>query len=217
MDTQLFEFLLQAIRVHRSEVFEPADGQMPVSALQDATVPQIGFVGSDYRPGGDVLLGINPGGGGDAYVRTEGDLILLPMISALRSATATPDAMEAVFRQCAANMRAWNLWRIVKPVLDACERHQSEIAYLNWCPFRTRKDAMPNAATMRRCRETYLAPLVGKLAPGRVIALGKKTGDWLQKEPFGGARRFVVPRTIGDSYVSADALAVIDRIRLSRL
>lgn len=186
---------------------------MPVSQPQDAAVPQIGFVGQDYRSGGDVLLGINPGGGGDAYVRTAEDSLLLPMLVALRGEEASPNAVNAVFSQYAANMRTWNLWRIVEPVLDACGRSQSEVAYLNWCPFRTRNDAIPHAPAMRRCRDAYLAPLMDKLAPGRIIALGKKAGKWLERETFGGVPRFVVPRTIGDSYLSAEAREVLEVIK----
>lgn len=215
MNDKLYAALLAALRIDRAEIFVPGDSQLPVSEQRDATIPQIGFIGEGYRPGGDVLLGINPGGGGDAYVRTAEDSLLLPMIAALRSEEASPDAVKIVFGQCAANMRTWNLWRIVEPVLNACGRSQTEIAYLNWCPFRTRKDAKPHAQVMRRCHETYLAPLISKLTPGRIIALGKKAGDWLELQPFGDVPRFVVPRTIGDSYLSAEALEVLEKIRRS--
>ncbi|MCZ8315585.1 hypothetical protein [Phreatobacter sp.] len=217
MNVEVYEILLRAMRMDRTEIFGSHDSQLPASEPNHAKIPQIGFVGRDFLPGGDVLLGINPGGGGDAYVRTPEDLRLLPIISTLRSETASPDLMETAFDQYAKNMQTWNLWRIAKPVLDACGRNQSEVAYLNWCPFRTRNDAMPHAPSMRRCREAYLAPLLNKLAPGRVIALGKKVGTHLQKEPLGGARRFVVPRTIGDSYLSADAIEVLEAIRNSGL
>lgn len=213
MNVDVYEILLQAMRMDRSDIFGSLDRQLPTSEPLDAMIPQIGFVGRDFLPGGDVLLGINPGGGGDAYVRTPEDSRLLPIISTLREESASPSLMGAVFDQYAKSMQTWNLWRIVKPVLDACGRSQSEVAYLNWCPFRTRHDAMPHAPSMRRCREVYLAPLLNKLAPRRVIGLGKKVGAHLQKEPLGGARRFVVPRTIGDSYLSADAREILEVIR----
>jgi hypothetical protein len=204
------------MRMDRAAVFGPFDSQSPTSEPQDATIPQIGFVGRDYQPGGDVLLGINPGGGGDAYTRTVEDSLLLPMIEALRKGEASPDAMAMAFAQYAANMRTWNLWRIVEPTLNACGRNQSEVAYLNWCPFRTRNDAMPHAPSMRRCREAYLAPLLAELAPTRVIALGKKAGCYLLREPFGDAQRFVVPRTNGDRYISAEAHQSLDFIRSAK-
>ena len=209
----LHQSLLKALQIDRVEVFGPTDNQLPVSEPEDAAVPQIGFVGRDYRPGGDVLFGINPGGGGDSYKRTPEDLRLLPMIAALRNQEASLDAINTVFDQYAENMRTWNLWRIVEPVLCACRRSQSEIAYLNWCPFRTRKDAMPHIRPMLRCRELYLAPLIANLAPGRIIALGKKVGGLLERKPFGDIPGFVVPRTNGDTYLSTAARKALEEIR----
>ncbi len=213
MNSELYEIMLSALRIDRSEVFFPADSQFPVSEPHDAMLPQIGFIGEDYRKGGDILLGINPGGGGDAYCRTAEDYLLLPIIAALRTEEASLEVAKTAFSQYAANMRTWNLWRIVEPILAACGRSQSEVAYLNWCPFRTRKDAMPDAPAMRRCFEIYLEPIIAKLAPGRVIALGKKVGNWVEKEQFSDMARFVVPRTIGDSYLSHEARETLAIIR----
>ena len=213
MNSEQYEIILNILRIDRAEVFCPANSQLPISEPQDAMLPQIGFIGENYRTGGDILIGINPGGGGDAHRRTAEDSLLLPMIAALRTEEASFEAAKTAFGQYAANMRTWNLWRIVEPVLDACGRNQSEVAYFNWCPFRTRMDAMPYAPAMRRCFEIYLAPLITKLEPGRVIALGKKVGNWVEKEKFSDVPRFVVPRTIGDSYLSDEARRVLAIIR----
>jgi len=207
--------VLKAVRLTRKDVFGEVEKQHPVSEPEDAAVPQIGFVGRDYRAGGTVLLGINPGGGGDTYVRTAADSILLPLIESLRGGKAPRETLDAMFNQYAANMRTWNLWRIVLPVLEACEKSQTEIAYLNWCPFRTRRDNMPHVDAMRRSREVYLAPLIEELAPTRIIALGKKAGNWLAKAPLDEATRYVVPRTIGDSYLSPEALGALKNIKRS--
>lgn len=94
MEAELYGTLLKAVRLHRSDVFGADDRQMPTSEPIDALVPQIGFVGSEYRPGGTILLGINPGGGGDTYRRTAQDLRLLPLITNLREDEASPDALK---------------------------------------------------------------------------------------------------------------------------
>lgn len=199
--------------IERTDLFGPDGDQMPVTEIADASIPQIGFIGRNYTVGKDVLLGINPGGGGDAYSRTSEDTVLLPIIERIRRNGGDKEELRELFDQCAANMRTWNLWRIVLPVLEACNRDQSEIAYLNWCPFRTRADKMPRADVMRRCRDNYLLPLIEELGPRRIIALGKKAGNWLDRTPFTNCEKFVVPRTIGDSYVSEQAKAVLERIR----
>lgn len=215
METELYGTLLQAVRLNRSDVFGADDRQMPTSEPIDALVPQIGFVGNDYRPGGTILLGINPGGGGDTYRRTAQDSRLLPLITSLRDVEASPDALNKMFDLYAANMRTWNLWRIAAPVIEACGHGQSEIVYLNWCPFRTRGDKMPHARAMRQSFDAYLAPLIVRLAPRQMIALGMKVGTWLGKAPLRGVTLHVIPRTRGDSYLSPEALVAIERLKKS--
>ncbi|MEK6217402.1 MAG: hypothetical protein N2B03_09335, partial [Boseongicola sp.] len=116
-----------AMRLTRSDVFGAQDEQCPISEPSDAHVPQMGFVGEDYAKGGVVLLAINPGGGGDSYRRTSEDSILLPKIELVRSGSGKKADFQEMCSLCSANMQTWNLWRIVKPVLDACDHLQSEI------------------------------------------------------------------------------------------
>lgn len=208
-----YRVALGAVRLSRREIFGDAEDQLPIAEPADAQLPQIGFIGSGYRRGGTVLLGINPGGGGDAYRRPPEDARLLPMISALREGEPSLGEVQALFDHVAVTMRRWNLWRIVAPVLDACGESQEKIAYLNWCPFRTRQDKMPRAGAMQRCLDTYLHPFMAELAPARIIALGKKVGAPLQRVRFGDADRVVIPRTIGDSYLSQDALIALEELR----
>lgn len=205
---------VQRIKVSRAAVFGPDDPQLPNSEQQDADIPQLGYIGKNYRKGGDILLGINPGGGRDAYRRTPEDGRLLPRIAALRDGSHSNADLDAVFEICMENMRTWNLWRIVEPVLGALGKGQDEIAYLNWCPFRTRNDAMPRAYVMRNCRASIVDPLIAGLAPRRVIALGKKVGKWVTELPQ-DAHIFVVPRTNGDRYLSERARAVLNDLRTS--
>lgn len=153
MEMSVYEAIVRAVRLDRADIFGTGDEQRPISETQDSTIPQIGFIGANYRRGGTIFLGINPGGGGDTYIRTPGDACLLPMIRDLRAGMATPLRIQSMFDQCATAMRSWNLWRIVGPTLAACGSSQSEIAYLNWCPFRTRGDGTPRAKAMRRCRD----------------------------------------------------------------
>lgn len=215
MNSHIAAAMLEALRLRRSDIFWPADDQCPVSEPDDAQVPQIGFVGRTYSRGGDVLLGINPGGGGDSYRRTREDMILLPKIKSIHDQAEPRRAMNDAFAIYANNMQTWNLWRIVRPVLQAAGTGIDEIGYLNLCPFRTRGDKMPSSSAMSRCAANYFIPLINSLEPRRVIALGKKAGGWLERISLPGVEKFVVPRTIGDSYLSAEALAELERLRTS--
>lgn len=200
-----------AVQIKRVDIFGTDDDQVPESEPADAMIPQIGYIGSSYSRGGDMLLAINPGGGGASYRRTAEDAALLPRIEAFRRGEAvSPQELSDLYSR---NMRTWNLWRIVKPVLDVCGRSQEDVVYLNWCPFRTRDDRMPRAAAMRHCGDLYVLASIDALAPSRVIALGKKIGVWLEKTPLAGVQKFVVARTIGDTYLSAEALGSLESIR----
>lgn len=201
------------MQIERSDIFGIDDEQMPESEQADALIPQIGYIGGLYSHGGDVLVAINPGGGGRTYRRTAEDAALLPKIESFRRDGSDLELLNEISEHYARNMRTWNLWRIVKPVLDACGRSQEEVAYLNWCPFRTRDDAMPRAAAMRRCCDLHVLPAIQALRPKRVIALGKKVGGWLDRISLDGVQTYVVARTIGDSYVSDDARRTLDVIR----
>lgn len=74
---------------------------------------------------------------------------------------------------------------------------------------------MPSAQAMRQSFDAYLAPLIVRLAPCQMIALGKKVGTWLGKSPLKGVTQHVIPRTIGDSYLSPEALVAIERLKKS--
>ncbi len=209
----LQDAFLQAMRVRRSDIFGHDGDQMPFSEVEDAAIPQVGFLGSEYRRGGDILMGINPGGGGDTYRRTCEDNVLLPLIQLARSGHGTQKDLNSVFETVSSNMQTWKLWRIVQPVLDAIGKGQSEVAYLNYCPFRTRGDKMPRANAMRNCKRLLIDPLLTDLAPRRVIALGKKAGTQLNKYAPELAEVITVPRTIGDSYISAEAQLVLNELK----
>lgn len=203
-------------RVSRAALYgQSPDRQLPANLVDDAHIPFLGFAGTKYRTGGVVLLAINPGGGGSAYrTRTTQDEQLLPLITAfLRS---TPAALlkrfEAMSTNYAGQVRTWNLWRIMYPVLEACEKDLSEVAYLNCFPYRTRGDQTPVAPALRNSWLNIVKPLLHELSPSIVISLGKKVGCVAERQFRGPGRLYVVPRTIGDSYISDQARAVLAQI-----
>ncbi len=203
---------LSALKISRSDIFGVPDSQIPASAQADSQIPQLGYIGRNYAEGGVVILAINPGGGHDSYIRTAQDSVLLPMITALRDGRGDRETLHKMFEQYQTNIRSWNLWRIMAPVLEAAGKPQDEVAYLNWCPFRTRHDRMPRAQAMRNSYALVAKPLLDILRPQLVVGLGKKVGDWLARYHIDGARSFVVPRTNGDRYIRPEAREVLDEI-----
>lgn len=189
---------------------------MPCNLQDDAAIPFLGFCGGDYRRGGCVLLAINPGGGGDAYTqRTPQDQKLIPLIQQFTSSddssvVASFDAMSANYSALA---QSWNLWRILKPTIEACGFTIDQVCYLNCFPYRTAKDAKPAAYVLSKAWQNIIVPLLGELDPSILVALGKKAGSVAKRFHNGTAQLYVVPRTIGDTVVSPEALMVHAELR----
>lgn len=207
----------RATRVSRETLYGSAeDSQLPQNLCADARLPFLGFCGPGYRKGGAVFLAINPGGGGDAYVaRTPQDSTLLPLVE--RFVASTNEVAHASFdRMCESYLvqaRTWNLWRILGPAAAACSARPEDLCYLNCFPYRTRGDALPSAHALKLSWQKVVSPLIAELEPSLLVVLGKKAGNLVARVYVGDAPVFVVPRTIGDSYISPAANEVLAAIR----
>lgn len=192
------------------------DRQLPAHLEADARLPFLGFVGPEYRPDGTCLFAINPGGGGDSYQqRTEQDELLCPEIFRLRATSAESartdfERMSAVYL---AQAKAWNLSRIIGPVVDACRTEWDRIAYLNVFPYRTARDGKPAAVAIGNAWPRMIEPILTALSPSRIVVLGRKAAAPVLRFYDGRVRLFVVPRTIGDGYVSTEARRVLQEIK----
>lgn len=113
----------------------------------------------------------------------------------------------------AAQVQTWNLWRILEPTLEAAHTELARACYLNVFPYRTANDALPFESARRAAWREIVSPLLTQLNPSILVALGKKAGNIAQALHTAPPQLFVVPRTIGDTYVSQDAGAVLDAIR----
>jgi len=207
----------RAAQVTRAALYgTQTDSQLPLHLQSDARVPFLGFCGPRYRRGGPVLLAINPGGGGDAYAsRTPQDCELIPLLEAFVRANPAelPEAFERMCASYSAHAQTWNLWRILRPTLEACGTPVEEVCYLNLFPYRTAKDARPASRALTAAWTQVVAPLLQALQPSRLVALGKKSGGVAERFHREPPPLFVVPRTIGDTYVSEDAQRVLAAIR----
>ena len=165
-----------------------------------------------------MLVGGNPGGGGDAYrSRTHEDSVLYPLLTALKFASADEvlPAFEAVNEAFPPLVARWNLWRILSPTLDAAAVRLDDVGYINMVPYRTRGDRPPPVGVVENAWRLVTSELLSTLNPGTLICLGRKAGKMLDRCHDGRARVWCVPRTIGDSYISTDAEAVLASIRAS--
>jgi hypothetical protein len=203
--------------ISRGEIFGAAEPHSrPLNLQADAALMFPGYVGPQYQAGGPVLVAISPGGGKDTCkVRTAADRNFYPIMEAFHwcTADAVPGRYEAMNTAWVANMRFWNLRRIIEPVLDALGCSVEAAAFLNAVPYRTRKDRMPSAFSRRQAWTSVTAPLLELLQPGVIVALGQKAGDVVGQYYEGTVPTFTVQRSNGDTYLTPQAIASLAKIR----
>ena len=205
--------------ISRKEIFGFADEKCaPKHLLDDAATMFVGYVGASYQPGvGVVLLAINPGGGGDTYEsRTVEDQMFYPLLMNAKKAAGPSEVLESFERVNMAFIhvvKRWNLWRILKPTLEAAGTMINEIAYMNIVPYRTRNNNKPPVVATERSWKRIVEPSLDLLAPRAIVALGKKAGGHVNRWYAGDRPTYCVPRTIGDSWVCDEAKAVHERMK----
>lgn len=204
--------------ITREQIFGATESTCrPLNLYHDVITMFAGYVGSNFVAGrGLLLLAINPGGGGDAYTcRTREDEEFYPLLAKLK--TAKPADLVMCFEQVneafARIVQRWNLWRILEPTLRAAGRRLEDVAYLNVVPYRTRGDKIPPLAARRSAWTFIVDPTIRLLAPQAIITLGKKAGSVVESLYSGDRAVYCVPRTIGDSYISDEALEVHSQLR----
>lgn len=197
-------------KLRRKDIF-PSDALVPVTALEDANTAAPGWVGTAWNQG-TLLIGINPGGGGDAYRRNPDDDRLYTLLRSFRDAQIH-EQEDAFARSSTAWInvqRSHNIWRIIDPILKATDESVDEVAFMNILPFRTRMDKAAPVAVLPAAWERSAKEQVKALAPRRIIALGKKAWDVLVRFDLpSGANLILFRRGIGDSYIPADSIAVL--------
>ena len=206
-------------RLRRSDIFAD-DKLMPITAVEDASTAAPGWVGQTWI-GGTLLVGINPGGGGDNYRRNPSDDELYNCARAFREAKSEETqskAFESLSTKWIQIQQTHSIWRIIEPILAATSESVDETAFMNILPFRTRMDALPPRAILRAAWEKAARPQISALKPKRVIALGKKA--WVvitQFEMPTPADVILFKRGIGDSYIPVESLEVLTRLKANRI
>lgn len=205
------------VEISREDIFGLSDeGHRPLNLPQDAATMFAGYIGSAYCPGGVVVLAINPGGGGDTYCqRTVEDDEVYPLLHTfkLSEGTAVLSAFESINTAFARIVQQWNLWRVLGPTLEATGRSIDQFAYMNVVPYRTRENKTPPVDAQRTAWAKIVAPTLHLLTPAVIITLGKKARTVVSRWNQNSLPCYCVPRTIGDTYLSAEALQVLRSIR----
>ncbi|MES3000222.1 MAG: hypothetical protein V4787_05980 [Pseudomonadota bacterium] len=204
----------RALRVERESVF-PVGELMPVSLPGLARVPYLGWVGPRFR--GTVIVGKNPGGGGDSQTDVKPhDRAVADALLALKAAAQgqAGDALHGVYRAFTAQAPTIGMGTLLGRVLEALGEAREEVAFVNLCPFRTRMDKDPTAGAARRSASLVLAPLVEALHADTVVLMGAVAG---RAAPELQARWvYKLKRRINDYQLHPEAAQRLGEMRASR-
>ena len=177
-------------------------------------LPQPGFVGPAYSPGGLVLVGQNPANGADGL--SAPDRLLYGCLEALRLTQHPVEATRALMTAMAEQIvPSWPIIRnVVTPILRATNQDLKSIAYLNLVRFRTPTNRVPTAL-FDSCWPGFREQ-IDLLRPGYLVVLGKGSFDrFLRCEAlFGslGVPRTRIARMNGDVGLPPEASDDLERI-----
>jgi hypothetical protein len=177
-------------------------------------IPQPGYVGPDYRPGGLVFVSMNPGGG-RTEEPSERDLRQYDALQRLRDcgeqdALASFMALARVLQEI---MPTWKVYKVfVEPVLRYSCKEFSSVAYLNLLKWRT-KESNGLRTLYKLSWEDHTKAQIGLLQPSMVIAIGTDAGKAFRRFYTNDIRFQAIPRVIGNNIgqPGRDALARIKK------
>jgi hypothetical protein len=140
-------------------------------------LPQPGFVGPSYRPGGVLFLGNNPGNGpSDPNDLDNLDIRHIRALRGLKTADADSllGSFEALMGALVQIMSEWGVVRnYVRPILSGANMDLDSIAYLNL--FKWRSSEEPPARMYQDSWWEHTGEQYRLLRPKFVIALGSST------------------------------------------
>lgn len=218
MLNQIVEAYHNTALLERSAIFSDTR-LMPVTRPEDAAIAAPGWVGKQWHSGGTLLMAINPGGGGDAYRLNPMDERLYGLFRTFKSAPADQreEALAALSTAWIEIQKTHNIYRLIRPIMEALDAGNEDLAFLNVLPFRTRQDKPAGSAILRQAWNVATSHQVAALRPSRIIALGRKAFDALTA--VGATKTYQVvylKRAIGDSHITPEAQAAIAALRDSR-
>jgi len=218
-DSKLNDEVLATIwyQIMNTAPFEHPDlGQWLRDERDTDILPQPGYVGANYRPGGTLLVAQNPGMFRGSRLDADDD----PYYTALTNMKeAVPDKIAAFHnlnRVYAAVAPYWHYYKkVLKPVFDALKLTLPDVAHINLVKWRS-KSYIRKALYDLSWRSHTCAQL-RELAPGFIVALGEGTKKALCRRYTGTTEIEVVPRTFGDKYDSPGKLAGLRRLEQHRI
>jgi hypothetical protein len=172
-------------------------------------LPQPGYMGARYRPGGLVFVSMNPGAGpqGGLSVDDQRQYGALQRLRDADEGTALA-AFDELTQVLADIMPGWKIHQnFVSPVLRAAGVVFSQVAYVNLLKWRT--TASSGLARLYELSwHHHTREQLGLLAPSRVIAIGSDAGRAFQRHSTACVDFDFIPRAIGNNVGPAGRVAL---------
>jgi len=177
-------------------------------------VPQPGYVGHNYKPGGLIFVSMNPGGGPNKGLGEE-DKKQYEALQRLRDckpaeATKRFHELSSLLHDI---MQEWKIFKVfVAPVLEYSSATFSEVAYLNLLKWRTTKSS--GLRTLYKLSwHDHTQKQIELLRPSTVVAIGTGAGTSFRLFYTNNIRFNAIPRVIGNNIgqPGRDALAEIEK------
>lgn len=172
-----FDAARRVVQAGRGAFFPTPDADLPVrqsSILrQDDQIPQLGFVGANYPAYRVLLLGINPGNGGNNQKRIPTDDKMMPAMYAF-AREPTEQNFVAASHAYQTGFETWGprLLRCAE-LFGPGKLAASDVAYATCLPWRTGSKPPFTDDVMQKAATLFLRPLIEDLAPAIIVAMGK--------------------------------------------
>ena len=207
-------------QIEQDRFFCGNDNKKPVNLVEDAKTIAPGLIGENYKPGGIVLMAVNPGGGGESYTeRNRMDAELYPLLRKFRDAKTPEDAVKLHHDVQQCWMRAqkqFNIGRKLLPaVLETCNAKFEDVAYLNIFLMRTKGDCAPTIPMYQASWNLAVKKQLDLLQPGHIILLGAKAGNAFERIGYDGNAKVhpCLKRRIGDASLHPEAVKIMTKIK----
>lgn len=172
-----FDAARRVVQAGRGAFFPTSDADLPVrqsSILhKDDQIPQLGFVGANYAAHRVLLLGINPGNGGNNQKRIPADDKMMPAMYDF-DREPTEQNFVAASRAYQTGFETWGPRQLrCSELFGPGKLAASDVAYATCLPWRTGSKPPFTDDVMRKAATLFLRPLIEDLAPAIIVAMGK--------------------------------------------
>ena len=225
--TQAAALWRQCSQIRRTDIFGPDDPLRPRYRRADlnwqADVVAPGFVGDNYRPGGLVILSVNPAGGNDEF---SSDPLSEAVYRGFRDLRNAENALQAYDESNRAVLSGFPNWgstaRHCERILGSVGRSYDDIAFLYVVPFRTHGDSGTSMSKKyhRNGYSKHLRRQLTVLGPGHVIAIDRaseEAAEEFQEESEGEMKVTYYTRSYSAESERVQTLGQLSRLYSRRI